>query len=141
MEFSAIKAKSVRKAGGLIIILDGLQSARRLEKQLRGRAGRLGDPGETHHFVSMEEPVFHTFSNITSNNLISVVTNKKDTKSLEIEDFIAKPIIQKQLIKMVQQCQQNIERYHRGIRRETANYGDVLHPYMLFNHAWKKSFI
>lgn len=60
--FSKGRAKAVREQGGLLVVLDGLQKAKRLENQLRGRAGRQGDPGESLHFVSLEEPLMRTFA-------------------------------------------------------------------------------
>ena len=52
-------AEAVRKAGGLLVLSAGINRSRRIDNQLRGRAGRQGDPGESCFFISYE-PVSYT---------------------------------------------------------------------------------
>merc|ERR1711907_929556 len=56
------KSLLVRQTGGLLVILDGMRRAKRLENQLKGRSGRQGDPGESHHFISIDEPLVKVFT-------------------------------------------------------------------------------
>ncbi len=60
----------VRDAGGLMVLGTGLHESRRIDDQLRGRAGRQGDPGGSHYFVSLDDPVYRKFGQPRANRSV-----------------------------------------------------------------------
>ncbi|XP_024020713.1 protein translocase subunit SECA2, chloroplastic [Morus notabilis] len=111
------EGSEVKKLGGLHVIGTSLHESRRIDNQLRGRAGRQGDPGSTRFMVSLQDEMFRKFNFDTewAVRLISRITNDED---LPIEGGV----ILKQLLAL----QINAEKYFFGIRKSLVEFDEVL---------------
>ena len=111
----AEKADKVREAGGLYIIGTERHESRRIDNQLRGRAGRQGDPGESMFFLSLEDDLMRLFGG-------DRVTSMMDTLKVD-EDM---PIQSKMLTGIIESSQKKIEGRNFNIRKNVLNYDDVM---------------
>ena len=109
------EADQVRQAGGLFIIGTERHESRRIDNQLRGRAGRQGDPGESRFYLSLEDDLMRLFS---SARVMSVM----DTLGLD-EDT---PIDAKILSNAVENAQKNVESRNFRARKNVLEYDDVM---------------
>ncbi len=108
-------AVAVREAGGLFIIGTERHESRRIDNQLRGRAGRQGDPGESRFFLSVEDDLMRIFA---GDRMEAVM------KSLNVEE--TQPIESKFLTKIIASSQKKVEGRNFSIRKNTLNYDDVM---------------
>uniref|UniRef100_A0A0E0IDV9 chloroplast protein-transporting ATPase n=1 Tax=Oryza nivara TaxID=4536 RepID=A0A0E0IDV9_ORYNI len=107
----------VKALGGLHVIGTSLHESRRIDNQLRGRAGRQGDPGSTRFMVSLQDEMFRKFNLDTewAVRLISRITNDEDIA-------IESNAVVKQLLGL----QINAEKYYFGIRKSLVEFDEVL---------------
>ena len=105
----------VRAAGGLAIIGTERHDSRRVDRQLRGRAGRQGDPGSSQFFVSLEDDLMRLFS---SERIIRVM----DRLGHEEGDVIQHSMI----TKSIERAQRKVEENNFGIRKRLLEYDDVM---------------
>ncbi|KAM4077118.1 hypothetical protein ACJW30_12G115200 [Castanea mollissima] len=107
----------VKKIGGLHVIGTSLHESRRIDNQLRGRAGRQGDPGSTRFMVSLQDEMFQKFNFDTewAVRLISKITNDEDV-----------PIEGETIVKQLLALQINVEKYFFGIRKSLVEFDEVL---------------
>ncbi|CAA0840809.1 Protein translocase subunit SECA2- chloroplastic [Striga hermonthica] len=107
----------VKRLGGLHVIGTSLHESRRIDNQLRGRAGRQGDPGSTRFMVSLQDDMFQKFNFDTewAVNLISRMTNDEDI-----------PIEGQSVVKQLLGLQINAEKYFFGIRKSLVEFDEVL---------------
>ncbi|MEE9906013.1 MAG: preprotein translocase subunit SecA [Chlorobium sp.] len=105
----------VRELGGLFILGSERHESRRIDRQLRGRAGRQGDPGESVFFVSLEDELMRLFG---SNRVISVM----DRLGHEEGDVIEHSMI----TKSIERAQKKVEEQNFAIRKRLLEYDDVL---------------
>jgi preprotein translocase subunit SecA len=108
--------EDVKELGGLFVLGTERHEARRIDNQLRGRAGRQGDPGETQFFVSLDDHLMRVFGN---NNMIRNIM-KKATSS---ED---EPIKHKMISNSLETAQKRIEGFNFDSRKHILAYDDVL---------------
>ncbi|MBQ9110794.1 MAG: preprotein translocase subunit SecA [Oscillospiraceae bacterium] len=108
-------AVAVREAGGLFIIGTERHESRRIDNQLRGRAGRQGDPGESRFFLSVEDDLMRIFA---GDRMESVM------RSLNVEETEA--IESKWLTKIIASSQKKVEGRNFSIRKNVLNYDDVM---------------
>jgi preprotein translocase subunit SecA len=108
--------EEVKEIGGLFVLGTERHEARRIDNQLRGRAGRQGDPGETQFFVSLDDHLMRVFGN---NNMIRNIM-KKATSS---ED---EPIKHKMISNSLETAQKRIEGFNFDSRKHILAYDDVL---------------
>jgi len=106
---------SVRELGGLFILGSERHESRRIDRQLRGRAGRQGDPGESVFFVSLEDELMRLFG---SDRVISVM----DRLGHEEGDVIEHSMI----TKSIERAQKKVEEQNFAIRKRLLEYDDVL---------------
>ncbi len=111
----APKAEEVRKAGGLYIIGTERHESRRIDNQLRGRAGRQGDPGQTRFFISLEDDLMRLFGGQRIQALM---------ETLKIEDDM--PIDNKMLSGTIENAQKKVEGRNFEIRKSVLRYDDVM---------------
>jgi preprotein translocase subunit SecA len=105
----------VKKAGGLAIIGTERHESRRVDRQLRGRSGRQGDPGSSQFFVSLEDELMRLFGS----ERISGIMDKLGLKEGEM--------IQHQMItKSIERAQKKVEENNFGIRKRLLEYDDVM---------------
>ncbi|RAL48151.1 hypothetical protein DM860_005575 [Cuscuta australis] len=107
----------VKRLGGLHVIGTSLHESRRIDNQLRGRAGRQGDPGSTRFMVSLQDEMFQKFNLDTewAVKLISRITNDEDI-----------PIEADAIVKQLLGLQINAEKYFFGIRKSLVEFDEVL---------------
>ncbi len=107
-------ADEVRKLGGLYIIGTERHESRRIDNQLRGRAGRLGDPGTSRFFVSLEDHLWKIFNpKMMENPLLKTWPNIEEVQA-------------KFLSRMIKKTQERIENHFFESRKHTLEYDDVL---------------
>ena len=111
----AEEADNVREAGGLYIVGTERHESRRIDNQLRGRAGRQGDPGETRFFLSLEDDLMRLFGG-------ERIQTMMDT--LKIEDNV--PIESKILSGTIESSQRRVESRNFGIRKSVLEFDDVM---------------
>ena len=104
-----------REAGGLKIIGTERHESRRIDNQLRGRAGRQGDPGESRFFISLEDDLMRLFG---SDRLMAVFN------SLGVEEH--QEIQHSALTKTIENAQKRIENNNFGIRKNLLDYDQVM---------------
>jgi len=105
----------VKKAGGLAIIGTERHESRRVDRQLRGRSGRQGDPGSSQFFVSLEDELMRLFGS----ERIAGIMDKLGLKDGEM--------IQHQMItKSIERAQKKVEENNFGIRKRLLEYDDVM---------------
>ena len=105
----------VREAGGLAIIGTERHDSRRVDRQLRGRAGRQGDPGSSIFFISLEDKLMRLFG---SERIAKVVDSlgMADNEALESS----------MLSNSIEKAQKKVEENNFGIRKRTLEYDDVM---------------
>ena len=108
-------AEKVREAGGLYIIGTERHESRRIDNQLRGRAGRQGDPGESRFFISLEDDLMRKFG---GERVQSVM------QTLGIEDDV--PIENAFLTKTIESSQRKVEGRNFSIRKNVLDFDDVM---------------
>jgi len=109
------EAERVREAGGLFIIGTERHDSRRIDNQLRGRAGRQGDPGETRFYISLEDDLMRLFGGERINAVMERMQLDEDT-----------PIEQKMLTKAIEQAQTTVESRNFQSRKSVLEYDDVM---------------
>ncbi len=111
----AQEAQSVKEAGGLYIIGTERHESRRIDNQLRGRAGRQGDPGKSRFFLSCEDDLMRIFGG----DKMGMILDR-----MKIEETM--PIENKMLSNIIESSQQKVESRNFGIRKNVLDYDDVL---------------
>ncbi|MDO4515678.1 MAG: preprotein translocase subunit SecA [Bacillota bacterium] len=111
----APEAEKVRSVGGLFILGTERHESRRIDNQLRGRAGRQGDPGESRFYLSMEDDVMRLFGSERMQNMMD---------TLKIEDDM--PIDAKVLSNAIENAQKKVESKNFQARKNTLEYDDVM---------------
>ena len=109
------EAEKVKEAGGLFILGTERHESRRIDNQLRGRAGRQGDPGATRFYLSLEDDLMRLFGGDRINNLMEALGIDEDT-----------PIENKMLTNSIESAQRKVEERNFGIRRDVLQYDDVM---------------
>ncbi|MBR3935268.1 MAG: preprotein translocase subunit SecA, partial [Oscillospiraceae bacterium] len=111
----APKAEEVRNAGGLYIIGTERHESRRIDNQLRGRAGRQGDPGKTRFFISLEDDLMRLFGGQRLQSVMTTLNIDEDT-----------PIDTKMLSSSIEGAQKKVEDRNFEIRKNVLRYDDVM---------------
>ena len=105
----------VKAAGGLAIIGTERHESRRVDRQLRGRAGRQGDPGSSVFFVSFEDTVMRLFA------------NERIVKTLDKLGFQEGDMIESKMVtRSIENAQKRVEENNFGIRKRLVEYDDVM---------------
>ena len=111
----SVYAEKVRKAGGLFIIGTERHESRRIDNQLRGRAGRQGDPGESRFYLSMEDELMRLFAAERIMGMMDRLGLDEDT-----------PIDQKILSGAVENAQKSVESRNFRARKNVLEYDNVM---------------
>ena len=109
------EAAAVREAGGLFIIGTERHESRRIDNQLRGRAGRQGDPGASRFFLSLEDDLMRIFGGERVQSLMD---------SLGLEEDV--PIENKLITNTIESAQKKLEASNFAIRKQVLQYDDVM---------------
>ncbi|MFP5039510.1 preprotein translocase subunit SecA [Parasediminibacterium sp. JCM 36343] len=119
----------VKEAGGLAIIGTERHESRRVDRQLRGRAGRQGDPGSTQFFVTLEDDLMRMFG------------SERIAKVMDFAGYKEGEVIQHPMIsKSIERAQKKVEENNFGTRKRLLEYDDVMNKqrtviYAKRNHA------
>ncbi|MDR0940863.1 MAG: preprotein translocase subunit SecA [Bacteroidales bacterium] len=108
-------SQAVKDAGGLAIVGTERHESRRVDRQLRGRAGRQGDPGSSQFFVSLEDNLMRMFG---SDRIARIM----DRLGLEEGEVIQHSMISKS----IERAQRKVEENHFGVRKRLLEYDDVM---------------
>ena len=111
----APEAERVRAAGGLCIIGTERHESRRIDNQLRGRAGRQGDPGASRFFLSLQDDLMRLFG---GDRITSIMNTLKTPEDMPIEA--------KMISNTIENAQKKIEGRNFGIRKSVLQYDDVM---------------
>ncbi|MBQ8731636.1 MAG: preprotein translocase subunit SecA [Oscillospiraceae bacterium] len=111
----AEEAEKVREAGGLCILGTERHESRRIDNQLRGRAGRQGDPGESRFYLSLEDDLMRLFAGERIQNMMN---------SLGVDEDM--PIESKILSNSIESAQKKVEGRNFGIRKNVLQFDDVM---------------
>ncbi len=109
------EAERVREAGGLFILGTERHESRRIDNQLRGRAGRQGDPGATRFYLSLEDDLMRLFGGDRIDAMMESLGIDEDT-----------PIETRLLTNAIETAQRRVEERNFGIRRDVLKYDDVM---------------
>ena len=109
------EAERVRQAGGLFILGTERHESRRIDNQLRGRAGRQGDPGESRFFLSLEDDILRLFGSERIQNMMERLGVDEDT-----------PLDQKMLSNAIENAQKQVESRNFQTRKTVLEYDDVM---------------
>ena len=109
------EAEAVREAGGLFIIGTERHESRRIDNQLRGRAGRQGDPGASRFFLSLEDDLMRIFGGERVQGLMD---------SLGLEEDV--PIENKLITNTIESAQKKLEATNFATRKQALQYGNVM---------------
>ena len=105
----------VKNTGGLFIIGTERHESRRIDNQLRGRAGRQGDPGESQFYLSLEDDLMRLFGGERIDKLMTFLKTPEDT-----------PIQAKMLTRSISNAQKKIEAMHFGTRKSVLKFDDIM---------------
>lgn len=107
--------EQVLAAGGLHIIGTERHESRRIDNQLRGRAGRQGDPGSSTFYLSLEDDLMRIFGSDKINSLMNMLQIDEET-----------PIENKMVTKAIGNAQKKVEAHHFDMRKHLLDYDDVM---------------
>jgi preprotein translocase subunit SecA len=118
----------VKEAGGLAIVGTERHESRRVDRQLRGRAGRQGDPGSSQFFVSLEDDLMRLFGSERLSNVMDKLGHKEG-------DMIQHGMISKS----IERAQKKVEENNFGIRKRLLEYDDVMNSQREVIYARRKN--
>ena len=117
-EICAREKEHVLAAGGLCVIGTERHESRRIDNQLRGRAGRQGDPGETQFYLSLEDDLMRLFGGDRMDRISAMMTK------YDMPDDM--PIQAKMVTKAVESAQRKVEEINFAMRKNVLDYDDVM---------------
>jgi len=113
-----VLGEGVKELGGLHIIGTERHESRRIDNQLRGRAGRQGDPGSSRFYLSLEDEILRLFGGNSIKRIMSMLKMDEDT-----------PLEHPMLTKAIENAQKKVEAYHFEIRKNLLEYDNVLNKH------------
>ncbi len=129
-EASTEESDAVKALGGLFVLGTERHEARRIDNQLRGRAGRQGDPGETQFFVSMDDSLMRVFGGARVQSLMGTFGIPAD-----------QPIEMKLISRTLESAQTKIEGFHFDSRKQILAYDDVLNQHRQTIYARRRKLL
>ena len=114
-EITGAEAEKVRAAGGLFILGTERHESRRIDNQLRGRAGRQGDPGESRFYLALTDDIMRLFGSERIMNMM---------ETLKVEEDM--PLDHKMLSGAIEQAQKTVESRNFQTRKSVLEYDDVM---------------
>jgi len=122
--------EEVRKLGGLHVIGTERHESRRIDNQLRGRAGRQGDPGSSQFYVSTEDDLMRIFGGDRMKNLMKTLNVPADM-----------PIENKMISRSIESAQKKVEGNNFDIRKHLVEYDDVINKHRLAIYRRRREII
>ncbi len=120
----------VKELGGLFVVGSERHESRRIDNQLRGRAGRQGDPGLTQFYVSTEDDLMRIFGG----DRIASIMNR-----LKVEDDV--PIENRLISKSLENAQKKVEGFHFDQRKNVVQYDDVMNRHRKATYAMRREIL
>ncbi len=122
--------------GGLMVIGTGLHESRRIDDQLRGRSGRQGDPGGSHYFLSLDDPIYRRFGE--RDRGVQVLQELRD----RLRDHPrGKPITNQSVLRTLRDLQRKVEVEHEVVRREVLRYDMVVDQHRRIIYGWRQTIL
>ncbi|HET6946453.1 MAG TPA: preprotein translocase subunit SecA [bacterium] len=109
------EAEAVKALGGLHVIGTERHEARRIDNQLRGRAGRQGDPGSSRFYIALEDELMRLFAG-------QRIAGIMDRLGIDEDTPIEHPLVTRQ----IESAQKKVEQYHFDVRKHVLEYDDVM---------------
>ncbi|HEY5667757.1 MAG TPA: preprotein translocase subunit SecA [Candidatus Saccharimonadales bacterium] len=125
-----ILGEGVKELGGLFVLGSERHESRRIDNQLRGRAGRQGDPGTTQFFVSTEDDLMRIFGGERIGALMARLSVDDDT-----------PIENRLISKSLENAQKKVEGFHFDQRKNVVKYDDVMNRHRKATYAMRKEIL
>jgi preprotein translocase subunit SecA len=122
--------ETVVAAGGLFVLGTERHESRRIDNQLRGRAARQGDPGETQFMVSTDDELMRIFAGDRLKNVMTRLNVPEDM-----------PIEQGMITKLLESAQRKVENYHFDTRKHLLDYDDVLNRHRQVIYKKRKNIL
>lgn len=120
----------VKELGGLFVLGSERHESRRIDNQLRGRAGRQGDPGTTQFFVSTEDDLMRIFGGERIASLMGRLKVDEET-----------PIENRLITKSLEGAQKKVEGFHFDQRKNVVQYDDVMNRHRLATYAMRREIL
>ena len=127
---SAEEAEKVRNVGGLFVLGTERHEARRIDNQLRGRAGRQGDHGESQFFVSLEDDLMRVFGGERIKNMMTRFNIPED-------EAIKSSLVSR----AIESAQTKIEGYHFDARQHVLEYDEVMNKHRDVVYKTRREFV
>lgn len=125
-----ILGEGVKELGGLFVLGSERHESRRIDNQLRGRAGRQGDPGVTQFFVSTEDDLMRIFGGERIASIMERLSVDDDT-----------PIENRLISKSLEGAQKKVEGYHFDQRKSVVQYDDVMNRHRKATYAMRREIL
>ncbi|HEU4914031.1 MAG TPA: preprotein translocase subunit SecA [Candidatus Saccharimonadales bacterium] len=125
-----VLGEGVKELGGLFVLGSERHESRRIDNQLRGRAGRQGDPGVTQFFVSTEDDLMRIFGGERIGSLMARLAVDEDT-----------PIENRLISKSLENAQKKVEGFHFDQRKNVVKYDDVMNRHRKATYAMRKEIL
>lgn len=125
-----VLGEGVKEVGGLFVLGSERHESRRIDNQLRGRAGRQGDPGESQFFVSTEDDLMRIFGG----DRIAAIMNR-----LKIDD--ATPIENRVISKSLEGAQKKVEGFNFDMRKNVVQYDDVMNRHRKATYIMRREIL
>ncbi|HHT9125610.1 MAG TPA: preprotein translocase subunit SecA [Candidatus Brocadiia bacterium] len=123
-----VLGEGVAKLGGLHIVGTERHEARRIDNQLRGRAGRQGDPGSSRFYVSLEDDLMRIFA---SERVSSILKKFGMTEGMAIEHSM--------ITKSIERAQKKVEEHNFEIRKHLLEYDEVMDEQRKSIYGWRQN--
>jgi preprotein translocase subunit SecA len=120
----------IKELGGLFVLGSERHESRRIDNQLRGRAGRQGDPGVTQFFVSTEDDLMRIFGGDRISGIMSRLSVDDDT-----------PIENRMISRSLEGAQKKVEGYHFDQRKSVVQYDDVMNRHRKAIYAMRREIL
>lgn len=124
------EAEKIKQVGGLFVLGTERHESRRIDNQLRGRAGRQGDPGTTQFYVSLEDDLMRIFGSDTMKKRMEFLKMPED-----------EPIESSVLSKAIAAAQRKVEGHHFDIRKHVLEYDDVINKHRKAIYAQRRQIL
>lgn len=131
--------EGAREVGGLRIIGTERHDSRRVDNQLRGRAGRQGDPGSSRFYLSLEDDLVRIFAGEAITRFMERIKNIKWLKSLQWEE--GESLDDPMLSRSVERAQEKVEKSHFEMRKHQLEYDDVLNQQRTVIYSYRRSIL
>jgi preprotein translocase subunit SecA len=130
--------EAVRDAGGLLVLGTGLHDARRIDDQLRGRAGRQGDPGTSRFLLSLDDPIYKKFGELDHDRFEATLDQLRERLRGHPPD---EPIDDGRVLRALRELQKKVEAEEESQRREVLRFDTIVDQQRRTIYAWRQQLL